>query len=63
MKSIVISCLQCAVALGIITLFGGCEHAKFNSDHGGQTNPWASPESFENSGAGTPLGLMGGQGR
>ena len=63
MSKFTINGFRIAIAFGILMFGGACEHAKFRSDHGGQTNPWASPESFENSGAGTPLGLLGGQRR
>lgn len=56
-------CLTFAGAsLSVFTI--SCEHAKFRSENGGSAMPWATPEGFENSGAGTPFGLMSGmQGR
>lgn len=55
--------LYLMAALGLLSL-GACESVKLRSDDGGGTIPWASPEGFESSGAGTPFGAMGGlQGR
>lgn len=51
------------LAVAALLNLSSCEHAKFRSDNPGNTMPWATPEGFENSGAGTPLGLMGSQGR
>ncbi len=53
---------QLVTAIGFLAFFGACEHAKFRSDEGHAT-PWAQPEGFENTGAGTPFGLLNQQGR
>lgn len=56
------SLLYFAAAFGLLSL-GACESIKFRSDDGGGTIPWAAPEGFESSGAGTPFGALGGQRR
>ncbi len=59
-------CRGGCLLLGVSTLFlmGACQSAKSRTENGGSAMPWATPEGFENSGAGTPFGLMGGlQGR
>jgi hypothetical protein len=57
-------CGQLLLAATFLLGMGACQHAKFRSENGGSAMPWATPEGFENSGAGTPFGLMQGmQGR
>ncbi len=51
------------LAASCFLLFGACESMQWRGTESGPTQPWASPEGFENSGAGTPLGMMGGMQR